>query len=97
MALPICKSYTKRRSKSKMKNFEKEYEKKLLRGKQLTEYKDKLQQKGFTQIQKDVLFGTLLGDASMQAMKGNQKSNIKFEQKVDNKDYIFHLYEMFEP
>ena len=71
----------------------KKYEKKLLKGNSLVEYKKTLK---LSDIQHDIIIGTLLGDASMQAMKGNQLSNIKFEQKIKNKDYIYHLYEQFQ-
>jgi hypothetical protein len=50
---------------------------------------------GLTQKQKDILIGTLLGDASMQAMSKNQNSNIKFEQCIKNQVYIQHIYEIF--
>ena len=53
------------------------------------EYKKGLK---LSDIQRDILVGTLLGDASMQAMKGNQESNVKFEQKIGQADYINHLY-----
>lgn len=69
------------------------YEKKTLRGRSLAEYKKELQKKGLTETQKDILIGTLLGDASMQAMTGNQLSNIKFEQNISQIKYIEHLYE----
>jgi LAGLIDADG DNA endonuclease family len=72
------------------------YKKKNLRGNALNLYKESLQKRGLTQTQKDILIGTLLGDASMQAMKGNQESNIKFEQKIGQIDYVEHLYEEFE-
>jgi hypothetical protein len=75
--------------------FMKNYLKKDLRGQQLVVYKDSLQKQGLSSIQKDILIGTLLGDASMQAMKGNQESNVKFEQKLSQIDYINHLYEVF--
>jgi hypothetical protein len=41
----------------------------------LKEYKSKLLP--FSQEQQDVLIGTLLGDASMQAMPPNQEHNVK--------------------
>lgn len=63
-----------------------------LMGFALEEYKTRLV---LTEIQKDILVGTLLGDASMQAMKLNQLSNVKFEQKFAQKDYVDHLYEHF--
>jgi len=71
------------------------YKKANLKGKNLISYKTKLQKKGFTQEQKDILIGTLLGDASMQAMSGKQNSNIKFEQSIIKTAYIHHIYENF--
>lgn len=68
------------------------YSKKVLRGHALQQYKLSL---SLTDVQKDILIGTLLGDASMQAMKGQQESNIKFEQKIGQKEYIDHIYEIF--
>lgn len=68
---------------------------KKLRGTALTLYKETLSKQGLSQIQKDILIGTLLGDASMQAMKGNQEFNVKFEQVTRQIDYINHLYEHF--
>ena len=61
----------------------------------LIQYKKDL--KPFTQEQHDILLGTLLGDASMQKVSGKQESNIKWEQKASQKDYIFHIYSIFEP
>lgn len=40
--------------------------------------------------------GTLLGDASMQAMLPNQEHNVKWEQKAAQKDYIYHIWNIFE-
>lgn len=71
------------------------YQAKNLKGKELTFYKDNLSKQGLSQIQKDILIGTLLGDASMQAMTGNQLSNIKFEQVSRQEAYVNHLYEHF--
>lgn len=62
---------------------------KVLRGQELVDYKKDLT---LTNIQHEIIVGTLLGDSSMQAMKGNQLSNLKFEQQLKNKDYIDHLY-----
>lgn len=53
------------------------YEKKNLRGQSLTDYKKILSETGLTQEQKDILVGTLLGDASMQARTVTQNSNVK--------------------
>lgn len=71
------------------------YEKINLKGNALINYKKDLQQKGFTQEQKDILIGTLLGDASMEITKENQNSNIKWEQNISNESYINHIYEIF--
>lgn len=73
----------------------KSYFSKNLKGNDLVLYKETLSKLGLTQIQKDILVGTLLGDASMQAMKGDQKSNVKFEQVIRQQAYINHLYEHF--
>lgn len=54
----------------------KNYTQKTLRGQALLEYKKHLK---LTDIQRDVLVGTLLGDASMQAMKGRSQSIVKCE------------------
>nr|BBH42947.1 LAGLIDADG homing endonuclease [Marophrys sp. SRT127] len=81
---------------TRTKKIMKTYEKKNLRGHALQKHKEKLQSIGFSQEQKDILIGTLLGDASMQAMKGNQMSNVKFEQKIEQTDYVNHLYEHFQ-
>jgi len=71
------------------------YEKADLKGKTLIAYKKKLGEKGFTQEQKDILIGTLLGDSSMQAVNESQNSSIKFEQSIKNMEYIKHIYEIF--
>ena len=67
--------------------------KRNLRGLALINYKKNLE---LTDRQREILIGTLLGDASMQAMRGNQESNVKFEQKIAQKDYIDHLYKEFQ-
>ncbi len=69
------------------------YQAKNLRGVQLIEYKKSLQ---LNAIQKEILVGTLLGDATIAKTKA-VAFNVKFEQKLANKDYINHLYEIFEP
>ena len=53
----------------------KNYEIKNIKGKALIEYKKTLT--SFTQEQKDLLLGTLLGDASMQKVYFNRNSMIK--------------------
>ena len=63
-----------------------------LTGNNLKEYKKKLQ---INRIQKDVIIGTLLGDASMEIRKGKPVYSIKFEQKLFRTDYINHIYSIF--
>lgn len=62
--------------------------------KQLIEYKNKLE---LTSEQKEVLIGTLLGDASMSIRSGKPHYSVKFEQEESHKDYIDHLYQIFLP
>ena len=50
-----------------------------------------------TSIQKEVLHGTLLGDACLEWSRDRQKARIKFEQSSKHRDYLFHLYELFRP
>ena len=78
----------KKDSKSKVN-----YPTKNLRGIQLIEYKKTLQ---LTSIQKEILIGTLLGDATISKSK-SIALNVKFEQKLANQEYINYLYEIFEP
>ncbi len=51
-----------------------------------------------TDIQREVLVGTLLGDASISFRKKVQKPvyNVKFEQGIMHKDYVYHLYDIFQ-
>jgi len=51
-----------------------------------------------TDIQKEVLVGTLLGDASIPFRNKGQKPvyNVKFEQGTMHKDYVYHLYDIFQ-
>lgn len=56
-----------------------------LRGKELIAYKKTL---NLTEIQREVLVGTLLGDASISKQGLNSAHNVKFEQKFDNIMYI---------
>lgn len=69
------------------------YQTKNLRGLKLIEYKKKLT---LNFIQKEILIGTLLGDATI-AKHNRSNLNVKFEQKLTNGAYINHLYEVFEP
>ena len=49
-----------------------------------------------TQQQKDLLFGTLLGDGSLQTENGNTW-RYRALHKKDHKDYLFHKYEILKP
>jgi hypothetical protein len=69
------------------------YQAKNLRGLKLIEYKKTL---SLNAIQKEILVGTLLGDATI-AKNKTVAFNVKFEQKLANENYINHLYEIFEP
>ncbi len=65
-----------------------------LRGEALMKYKQSLT---LSPCQKDIIVGTLLGDASMRLSKGKPVYAIKFEQGIQHKEYIEHLYQVFEP
>lgn len=73
---------------------------KNLRGIKLIEYKKTLK---LNTIQKEILVGTLLGDATIAKSKRIAKDgtsfrlNVKFEQKLANREYINQLYQIFEP
>lgn len=61
--------------------------------KELQVYKQTLQ---LSELQREVLIGVLLGDASMGSANGKPVYLIKFEQSIKNQDYIVHLYELFK-
>lgn len=63
-------------------------------GKQLEFYKKTLQ---LTDIQRETIIGTLLGDASMSLRSGRPHYSLKFEQGEAHAEYVNHLYEIFEP
>lgn len=62
-----------------------------LKGKELEEYKNSLE---LTDKQKDIIVGTLLGDATMTVQFSKA---IKFEQCEARAQYVDHLHEVFEP
>lgn len=64
-----------------------------LRGHALAEYKKTIK---LNPIQKEVLVGTLLGDACLGIQYGKPKLSVKFEQNITRADYIQHLYKIFE-
>lgn len=49
----------------------------------------------FDSNQKDVIIGTLLGDATIATRAGRPYLRLKFEQKTTSKPYINHLHEVF--
>ena len=63
-----------------------------LKGNALREYKQTIT---LSQIQREVLVGTLLGDASIPLYRGKPRLNVKFAQKSASADYIQHLYSVF--
>lgn len=64
----------------------------ILKGKDLVNYKKTLK---LTDIQREIIIGTLLGDSSISKQK-TKSYNIKFEQSIKNKEYIYHLYFIFK-
>lgn len=49
-----------------------------------------------SQIQREVLVGTLLGDACLYLSKGKPRLSVQFEQTIARSEYIWHLYSVFE-
>ena len=82
----------KKLTEQQVEEFNSKVKSRRLKGTALVKYKENL---AFTEEQKDVIVGTLLGDASIR----NSKSNycLKFEQKYTQLDYLIHLYKIFEP
>nr|QJE70575.1 putative site-specific DNA endonuclease [Stigeoclonium sp. HB201635] len=50
-----------------------------------------------TSLQREVLVGTLLGDASFSLDKKRPKYSVKFEQGKKNEAYVLHLFKIFKP
>ena len=67
-------------------------ENKKLKGEILNLYKSSLK---LTEIQREIIIGTLLGDATIPKQKKGNNYNIKFEQTLKNEEYIHHLYYIF--
>lgn len=70
------------------------YIKKNYKGKQLELYKQTIK---LNDIQREILIGVLLGDGSISVRDGKPVYSVKFEQAINNKEYIYHLYSVFEP
>lgn len=49
-----------------------------------------------TDHQREILIGTLLGDAHLETQNQGRTYRVKFEQSLAHKDYVFHLYEAFK-
>ena len=52
--------------------------------------------KKLTLLQKEVLFGVILGDAHLETQNNRITYRVKFEQSIKHKPYIEHLYEIFK-
>lgn len=65
-----------------------------VRGNKLLAYLKTLK---LSDLQKEVLVGTLLGDATFSLNKGKPKYSVKFEQGKVHGDYVHHLFNIFEP
>jgi hypothetical protein len=50
-----------------------------------------------TNLQKDLIFGSLLGDGNLQTFSQGRTWRYRALQKADHKDYLFHKYEILEP
>jgi len=46
-------------------------------------------------MQREVLVGVLLGDAHLETQNGGRTYRVKFEYGVKQREYAFHLYEIF--
>jgi len=63
-----------------------------LKGNALREYKQTIQ---LNQIQKEVIVGTLLGNACIPLRRGKPVLSVTFEQTIKRENYIWHLYSVF--
>ena len=50
-----------------------------------------------SEVQREILVGTILGDAHLETRTKGATYRVKFEQSSEKKDYIEHLFEIFEP
>lgn len=48
------------------------------------------------QLQKDLIFGSLLGDGSLQTENGGRTWRYRALQKAEHKDYLYHKYEILK-
>ena len=47
-------------------------------------------------LQKEIIFGVILGDAHFETQNNKITYRVKFEQSLKHKPYIDHLYEIFK-
>lgn len=52
--------------------------------------------KKLTLLQKEILFGVILGDAHLETQNNRLTYRVKFEQSIKHKPYIEHLYAIFK-
>lgn len=64
-----------------------------MRSKELEEYKKQLKLNG---EQREVLIGILLGDAHLETQNGGKTYRLKIEQSENHREYVSHLYRLFE-
>jgi LAGLIDADG DNA endonuclease family len=65
-----------------------------LRGTKLNAYLETIK---LTELQREVLIGTLLGDATFSLANRKPKYSVKFEQGKMHEVYVHHLLEIFKP
>lgn len=65
---------------------------KILNGNALREYKQTIT---LNPVQKEVIVGTLLGDACLLSRKGKPRLSLEFGQTTARAEYIRHLYDLF--
>ena len=51
----------------------------------------------WTQLQKDIIFGTLLGDASLQTQNKGKTYRYKFLQSKNHGEYFHHIIQKLKP
>ena len=61
-------------------------------GSELEKYKKNLK---LSDLQREIIIGTLLGDSSMESRNDKPVYALKFEQKLERIDYINHLHAVF--
>ena len=69
-----------------------EIKEKTLKGNALRQYKKTIT---LSQMQREVIVGTLLGDACLPLYRGKPTWRVEFEQNIARAKYIQHLYDIF--